>query len=128
MTSGKYASKTGTRLFITMNMLNQRKSSPAKVEKRKMPVVQSYSYHDKDSIVFTLPMGYLTETAPRPKTISTEFGEYRSSVTIDKDKAIYVRELKINNGTWPKEKYEEVVDFYAGIVLADKVKLVLKEQ
>jgi len=128
MTSGKYASKTGTRLFITMNMLNQRKSSPAKVEKRKMPVVQSYSYHDKDSIVYTLPMGYLTETAPRPKTISTEFGEYRSSVTIDKDKAIYVRELKINNGTWPKEKYEEVVDFYAGIVLADKVKLVLKEQ
>lgn len=128
MNSGKYASKTGTRLFIPMNMLNQRKSSPAKVENRKMPVVQDYSYHDKDSIVFILPAGYVTETIPRPKTITTEFGEYRSSVTVDKDKAVYMREVKINNGTWPKEKYPEVVDFYAGIVLADKAKLVLKEQ
>jgi hypothetical protein len=109
-------------------MLNQRKSSPAKVENRKMPVVQDYSYHDKDSIVFILPAGYVTETIPRPKTITTEFGEYRSSVTVDKDKAVYMREVKINNGTWPKEKYPEVVDFYAGIVLADKAKLVLKEQ
>lgn len=128
MYTGKYASQTGTRLFIPLNILNQRKNSPAKVENRKMPVIQDYSYHDKDSIVFTLPDGYVTEAVPRPKTITTAFGEYRSSVTVDKDKAIYMREVKINNGTWPKEKYPEVVDFYAEIVSADKAKLVLKKQ
>lgn len=128
MASPKYATKTGTRLFIPLNILNQRKSSPAKVENRKMPVIQSYAYHDKDSIVFTLPSGFVSETVPRPKVITTEFGEYHSSVTLEKDKAVYIREVKINNGTWPKEKYQEVVDFYAGIVSSDKAKLVLKEQ
>lgn len=126
MHSEKYASKTGTRLFIPLNMLNQRKSSPAKVENRKLPVVQTYSYHDKDSIVYTLPAGYITESVPKSKTITTEFGEYRSSCKVEENKAIYVREVKINHGTWPKEKYAEVVDFYSGIVSADKAKLVLK--
>lgn len=126
LNSEKYASKTGSRLFIPLNLLNQRKSSPAKVENRRLPVVQTYSYHDKDSIAYTLPAGYVTESVPKQKVITTEFGEYKSSVTVENNKAIYVREVKINYGTWPKEKYPEVVDFYTGIVLADKAKLVLK--
>lgn len=128
MNSPRYASKTGTRLFIPLNILNQRKSSPAKVEYRRMAVIQNYSFHDKDSIVFILPSGYTAETIPRPKDLKTEFGEYHSTVTVQADRAMYVREVKMNNGTWPKEKYQELVDFYAGIVLNDKAKLVLKEQ
>ncbi len=128
MHAEKYASKTGTRLFIPLNMLNQRKSSPAKVENRKMPVVQTFSYHDKDSITYTLPSGYTAEAIPKPKILTTEFGEYRSSCSVEGSKATDVREIKINHGTWPKEKYTEVVDFYSGIVSADKAKLVLKEQ
>lgn len=126
--STKYATKTGTRLFIPMNMLNQRKSFPSKVETRKMPVIQSYSYHDKDSIVFVLPKGYQVETVPKGKTFSTEYGTYNSSITVQEDKAIYIREVKINRGTWPKENYQPLVDFYSSIVSSDKAKLVLKEK
>jgi len=36
--------------------------------------------------------------------------------------------LKMNRGTWPKERYSALVDFYTAIVSADKVKLVLKEE
>lgn len=128
MNSPKYATKTGTRLFIPLNILNQRKTSPAKVENRKMEVVQSYAYQDKDSIVFELPTGHTVESVPKTKTLATEFGEYQSSVLVDKDKATYVRKVKMKNGIWPKEKYKELVDFYNGIVLNDKAKLVLKAQ
>ncbi|MBW8332859.1 MAG: DUF3857 and transglutaminase domain-containing protein [Prolixibacteraceae bacterium] len=128
MTSAKYATKTGTRLFIPMNMLNQRKSNPARVDSRKMPVEQKYSFHDKDSIVFQLPKGYQVETIPRDKTITTEYGDYTSKMTVQNDLAIYVREVKINPGFWPKENYKEVVEFYSNIVSNDKAKLVLKEQ
>lgn len=127
MTSAKYATKTGTRLFIPMNMLNQRKSFPSKVENRKMPVVQKYSFHDKDSIIFLLPKGYQVETVPRSKTLSTEYGQYHSSITIQNDRAVYIREIKINYGHWPKENYPALVEFYASIVSSDKAKLVLKE-
>jgi hypothetical protein len=128
ISSTRYATKTGARLFIPLNMLNQRKSFPSKVEERKMPVVQSYSYHDKDSIVFELPKEYQLESAPKGKTLSTEYGVYNSSITFKDDKAIYIREVKINRGTWPKENYQALVDFYSAIVSADKAKLVLKEK
>jgi hypothetical protein len=128
MSSSKYANKTGTRLFIPMNMLNQRKSNPARVDNRRMPVEQKYSFHDKDSIVFQLPKGYQVETIPRDKTINTEYGEYISKITVQNDRAIYVREVKINLGFWPKENYNAVVEFYSNIVSNDKAKLVLKEQ
>lgn len=128
MNSPKYATKTGTRLFIPLNILNQRKTSPAKVETRKMAVVQNYAYQDKDSIVFELPTGHVVESAPKNKSFLTDFGEYQSSVVIDNGKAIYVRKVKMKNGIWPKEKYQELVDFYNEIVLNDKAKLVLKTQ
>jgi len=127
MSSEKYASKTGTRLFIPMNILNQRKSSPSKVENRKSPVIQKYSFHDIDSIVFTLPKEYQVETIPHAKTLSSEFGEYNSSVTVQNGRATYVRDLKINLGNWPKENYPAMVEFYSNIVSNDKAKLVLKE-
>jgi len=127
MTSTKYATKTGTRLFIPMNILNQRKNFPSKVETRRMPVVQSYSYHDKDSIVFSLPEGYQVETIPKAKSLTTEYGTYNSSINVQNNKAIYLREVKVNRGTWPKENYQSLVDFYTSIVISDKAKLVLKE-
>lgn len=128
LVSPKYATKTGTRLFVPMNILNQRNSAPDKVDNRKMPVVQKFSYHDKDSIVYQLPKGYQVETIPKEKTLSTEFGQYKSSVSVENGQAVYVRELKINRGTWPKESYQSLIDFYAAIVSGDKAKLVLKEQ
>jgi hypothetical protein len=127
MASAKYATKTGTRLFIPLNMLNQRKSFPSKVDNRKMPIVQKYSYHDKDSVVFLLPDGYQAETVPRGKTLSTEYGEYHSSVTVNGNRAVYVRDLKVFNGNWPKENYPALVGFYTSIVSSDKAKLVLKQ-
>lgn len=127
MSTPKYASKTGTRLFIPLNMLNQRKTIPSKVETRKMPIVQKYAYHDKDSIVFELPKGYQVETLPREKTLMTEFGEYNSRFQIQDNRAIYLREVKINLGNWPKENYPAMVEFYSNIVSNDKARLVLKE-
>ena len=128
MNSNKYATKTGIRLFIPLNMLNQKKDSPAIVENRKLPFLQTYAFHDNDSIVYQLPAGFIVESLPRAKSLKTEFGEYTSSVTVDKNKATYIRDIKINRGEWTKEKYKEVVDFYNQIVTSDKAKLVLKAQ
>lgn len=127
MTAEKYASKTGTRLFIPLNMMNRRKTAPANVENRKMPVVQKYAFHDRDSVVFSLPEGYQIESVPKDKSISSEYGNYTSTVSVNGNKAVYIRDVKINLGNWPKENYPEVVKFYTDIVSSDKAKLVLKE-
>ncbi len=128
MNSTKYATKSGSRLFVPLNMLNKLETGLEKLENRRTPIIQSYAFHDSDSIIYQLPIGVTVESSPRTITMKTEFGEYNSSVVIDKNKAVYVRSLKINNGTWPKEKYPELVGFYDQVVTSDKAKLVLKVQ
>ena len=122
------ASKTGSRMFIPLNIFNQIKTIPARVENRRMPVYRSYAFVDKDSVIIRLPKGFKPESIPRDKTLTSEFGEYSSSITVKDDQAIYHRMLKMNRGTWSKERYPALVDFYTSIVNADKVKLVLKEE
>jgi hypothetical protein len=127
LTSDKYTTKTGTRMFVPLNMFNQRRSIPSKVENRKMPIRQTYAYFDKDSIIYQLPKGYTLETLPKSKTFTTRFGEFKSSIRTDSDKVIYIREIKIFKGDYPKETYPELVEFYSNIVSSDKAKAVLKE-
>lgn len=123
-----FATKTGGRLFIPLNIFNQVKTAPSRVDNRIMPVYRAYAFVDKDSLILHLPKGFKPESTPKGKTFATEFGEYSSTITIREDQLVYFRELKMNRGTWPKERYTALVDFYNAIVSADKVKLVLKEE
>ena len=122
------ATKTGSRLFIPLNIFNQIKTIPSRVENRRMPVYRGFAFVDKDSIIIHLPKGFKPESMPRGKIISSEFGQYTSIITVKDDQAVYLRELKMNRGIWPKDRYSALVDFYSSIVSADKVKLVLKEE
>jgi len=128
LSTPKLASKTGSRLFIPLNIFNQIKTIPTRVDNRRMPVYRSYAYLDKDSVIIHLPKGFRPESTPGGKIITSEFGQYTSSIIVKDDQAIYHRELKMNRGTWPKDRYSALVDFYSSIVNADKVKLVLKEE
>lgn len=123
-----FATKTGSRLFIPLNIFNQVKTAPSRVDNRRMPVYRAYAFIDKDSVIMHLPKGFKPESTPKGKTFATEFGEYNSTITVGDDHLVYFRELKMNRGTWPKERYSSLVDFYTAIVNADKVKLVLKEE
>ena len=123
-----FATKTGSRLFIPLNIFNQIKTAPSRVDNRRMPVYRAYAFVDKDSVTLHLPKGFNPESIPKGKTFATEFGEYNSSIELKDDQLVYYRELKMNRGTWPKERYSALVDFYTAIVSADKVKLVLKEE
>ncbi len=127
-TTPTFATKTGTRLFIPLNIFNQIKSAPSRVDNRKMAVYRAYTYHDRDSVIILLPGGFKAESIPQGKTIVSEFGEYQSTISLKDNQVLYIRELKMNRGTWPKERYTALVDFYSAMVNADKVRLVLKEE
>jgi hypothetical protein len=74
-----------------------------------------------------LPNGYQTESLPKGKIFNTEFGEYISTITQSENSLTYMREITINKGEWPKEKYTDFVDFFSKIVDFDKAKLVMKQ-
>lgn len=128
LSSDLFVSKTGSRLFVPLNILNQKIAVPSKIENRRMPIRQRFAYSEHDSLRIQLPEGFQTETMPKEKVLKTEFGEYLSKTTQLNDQVYFVRQLKIFKGDWPKEKYQALTDFYTTVSINDKSKLVLKQK
>ena len=121
-------SKTGTRLFVPLNLLSPHVEVPTKAENRKLPFIQRFAYMSRDSITFQLSEGYEPESIPKEKRLKTEFGEYHVQSVLQNNKITYMRELKIFEGNWPKEKYQSLIDFYTSVVSTDKSRMVLKQK
>ncbi|GAA0891949.1 hypothetical protein GCM10009122_16280 [Fulvivirga kasyanovii] len=121
----KLASISGKRLFIRPNLNNKSTYIPEVLEQRKTPIVKQFSYYDTDSIIYTLPIGYVPEFVPEPLILESSFGKYTSQITIDGTRLIYTRTLLMEKGTYSKDIYEELISFYKKIARSDKQKVVM---
>lgn len=117
--------KSGTRIFLTPNLMNQSKNIPLANANRKSDFVQSMNYMDTDSITFQIPKNYSSEFLPEPVKIQSKFGTYSSSVLMVGDKITYTRQLIMKKGQYPPNQYAEWVDFRKKIVKADRNQVVL---
>jgi transglutaminase-like putative cysteine protease len=124
LTLSRLASVSGKRIFITPNLMNRFTFIPERVDARKTKVVLKKTYTDIDTIRYQLPSGIYPESVPSTISLSTRFGEYHASFKIDQGSLIYVRRVRMNKGDFPKESYNELIDFYKSINKADNMKLV----
>src|SRR5258708_6679438 len=124
LTLNRYASVSGKRLFVTPNLMNRISHVPEKMAERKTDVVRKSNYIDLDTIIYTLPENLYPEFLPQPVKINSKFGEYEANFKIDAGKVVYTRRLKMWKGRFPKETYNELVDFYKHVSKADNTKLV----
>jgi hypothetical protein len=120
----KFASVNGKRVMLTPNLMNRSKFIPEKLETRKTDIVEDFGYVDIDTIRYHIPDEIYPEVLPQPTKISSTFGEYESSYTLDQGLVVYTRKIRINKGRFPAASYPEFVDFYKSISRADNAKLV----
>ena len=120
-----YASKLSNRLFFSLNVLNKSSSIPPYSRNRQSPMLINHSVYEKDSIIYALPNEYAVEALPDPVDLKSEFGAYKYDVLLDGEKIIYKRSLKIRKGQYPKEKYNEFVEFLEKVAKYDEAKVVL---
>lgn len=125
--SGQLYTKSGDKIFLTINQINRKESVPLKVENRKTYFAVPYGYSDEDEINFTLPKGYTVEFLPKDIQIVSEFGTYTAKFTAKDNAITYVRTQSMTNKKYPPEKYNAYVDFYKKIYQADKQKAVLNK-
>ncbi len=85
------------------------------------------SYAIIDTIAYNLPNGYEVLGLKEPIDIKTDFGSYRAEFVSEGSKLYYIRKREIFEGTYPREKYLELVDFYDQIIKADNTKLAVKK-
>lgn len=120
----KLASVSGKRLMLSPNLMNRSEFIPEKNEARKTDIVEDFGYVDYDTIRYHVPDEIYPEVLPQPVKISSRFGEYESSYTLDQGLVVYTRKIKIYKGRFPATSYQEFVDFYKSVSRADNAKLV----
>jgi transglutaminase-like putative cysteine protease len=122
----RFASVSGTRLFLRPNLMERRKYVPPVLAERRQPVNFNYAYVDIDSIAYRLPPAFVVEAPLAPAKIETAFGSYQASADFQADGSLlYVRRLEMRVNRLPAEQYEEYRQFLANVVKADGGQVVL---
>ncbi len=123
-----YMKKAGSRLLVTPNLFSRDQSNLPKYENRQTPLVISRGYVNTDEYIINIPQGYTINNLPEKKSIETEFGNYTYELEkVNESQILFKRFVKMIDGTFPKEKYEEYRQFRSKIKKIDQSKIVLKQ-
>jgi hypothetical protein len=120
-----YASASGKRLFLPLNLTNRFTTLPPKVKTRRTNIRRTYQYLDADTIEYIIPENMEVEFLPDNKEINSAFGVYKASVAKKDNSILYIREVKMYKGTFPKETYGDFVKFFNDMNVADKCQAIL---
>lgn len=114
-----YASVSDGKIIFLANPANRVSSPLREVRNRHNDVYINRGYTDEDEITYTLPAGYKVDMRPKKVSIEKPFGKFESSATVNGDKLVYSRKLQIIDGTYSKDTYQDLVDFYQSIADVD---------
>jgi hypothetical protein len=121
----QYAPVENNKMYLQLNAFNISRNIP-EIKVRKLPVYINRGYTDEDTITYSIPENVLTASIlPMNKSLESDFGSYESKVTVEDRKIIYHRKIKINDGTYPAEKYSSFAKFMTDVNTADNLKLIL---
>jgi len=123
-----YIAQNGGRFFFTPNTASRYIKPIKDVTNRANPVYINRGYLDVDEISYTLPDGYKVSTRPLSLNIDKPFGRYHTSTQITDNKLVYKRSLQINDGTYSKDVYQDLVDFYEAVYEADNYTLTMEKK
>jgi transglutaminase-like putative cysteine protease len=123
-----YVVQNSGRFSFTPNTASKYITPLKDVINRKNPVYINRGYLDEDNISYTLPDGYSISSKPLTLTIDKPFGKYSTSTQIMGNKLIYKRSLQINDGTFDKDTYADLMEFYQTIYEADRYTLTLEKK
>lgn len=121
-----YTKKVGDRMLVNLNVLNRNSHIPDRYRNRKFPLKINRGFTDVDEVEIVLPSEYKIESLPKSKLLETDFGSYKTEITVVDDiKINYKRTFTVNDGKFPKESYAAFRTFYKDISKLDNTKVAL---
>lgn len=124
LTVRKCAARSGTRLFLTPNLLTAWSSLPPATP-RSTDFVTPMSFVDTDTVSYRLPAGFAPEFLPDPVRLESKFGRYEASLRVADGTLTYLRRMEMQRATFPPGAYGEFVEFCRKIAKADRTQVVL---
>jgi transglutaminase-like putative cysteine protease len=122
-----YVAQNGNRYFFIPNTASRYIKPLKNVINRVNDVYINRGYLDVDEITYNLPEGFHVSTQPLNVSIEQSFGKYNVSAYVTGHKLIYKRSLLIKNGTYDKDKYTDLVDFYQAVYDADNYTVTMEK-
>lgn len=120
-----YATVDGDKFYFLLNPANRENYVPKQVRNRQNSVNITRGFTEIDEVTYTIPADYRLEKMPLNVNLNKSFGNFTASMVLKGDKLIYKRKFQLIGGTYDKEVYQDVVDFYQSVVDADSYNVVL---
>ena len=120
-----YASVSGNRIFVPVNLIDKFDYIPTRDNDRKSPLILQQDSWETDTIVFVLPGDYSIEYCPESDTLKSDFGKLTYAFEIDDNSITCIRNFEFYKGDFSNDKYSEFVSFCKSMNRADKQKIVL---
>jgi hypothetical protein len=114
-----FATMDNGKFYFSLNPLNRTGRAPRDVRNRVTPLYINQGYTDDDEITYKLPTGYKLEFNPTDLSLDKPFGKFTVTMSVNGDQLKFKRHLQLKEGTYAKELYSELVDFYQKIADAD---------
>lgn len=99
-----------------------------KNENRNLPFENRFSYQDEYEIIYQLPAGYFIEEIPEDGNMISDFGTYKISFEKKDDKLVVKRFFQMKKGIYPKDRYNDYINFRSKIMNADNAKILISKK
>jgi hypothetical protein len=96
----KYASVTGSRLFVPTNLLHKNFTAATDSHLANELYI-AHGLRNMETIVFIIPEGYTVESIPESTSITLPFAHFSSSVSTEGDTVTITYDYNIQHGTYP---------------------------
>lgn len=122
-----YFTFENSNIILPLNVLHRSEVSLAKYRNRKFSFTLKYGFCDNDEITIKLPEGYELKSIPEKIELNEKFGKYTVEIKKEKGVIIFKRILRINDGNYPKEEYENYRKFREQISRFDNTKVLIEK-
>lgn len=123
-----YATVSGKRMFLEPNLLSKATAKLETVTPRMSPVNIDFPYKEVDSVIITIPAGYVSESVPQPVTLRSNFGDYTSIIKVKDNQIVYIRSYSQKAGMYPAKEWVNFAAFNNAVYKADRSRIVLVKQ
>ena len=120
-----YAANENGKLLFLVNATNRTNQRLRESRNRQTPLDISRGFTDNIKITYTVPAGYKPDHQLLNIDLHKNFGNYRAIVTFNGNQLTYTRKLQLLDGTYSKDDYNELVNFYESIYDADRYTMAL---
>ncbi|MBZ5522180.1 MAG: DUF3857 domain-containing protein [Acidobacteriia bacterium] len=121
-----FASVTARRLVVPALLFRALKTGMFQNELRRYPIFFSYPFTETDEVTIKLPEGYTLEAPPYRRKSGLSYAGYEISSTLKENQLVTTRSLRLDDASFPPEKYYELKGFFSVVMAGDGGQAVLQ--